>query len=226
VSKSPQSVSINGVITENQQLIADSFQNHFLSTRDKIVSNINNTDDAEENSCIDYLFRAFNNPFPNIIFNHTMISETKKIINSLKTKSSCGYDESLVKILKVSSPFTVLPLKYICNRSIMSGSVPSLLKYSVIKPLFKKGEKNYLKNYRHISLIFIRLSKHVINSAILSLNQYGFRSSFSTEKAIFKLLNDILQASNNKAYVGSIFCNHEKAFDCTNHETEILWNCR
>jgi hypothetical protein len=56
VSKSPQSVSINGVITENWQLIADSFQNHFLSTADKINSNICNIDDAEDNSCIDYLY--------------------------------------------------------------------------------------------------------------------------------------------------------------------------
>jgi hypothetical protein len=52
VSNSPQSVSINGVITENQQLIADSFQNHFLSTVDKLISNISNIDDAEDNSCI------------------------------------------------------------------------------------------------------------------------------------------------------------------------------
>jgi hypothetical protein len=58
VSKSPQSLSINGVITENQQAIADSFQNHFLSTADKIISNINNTDDAEDKGCIDYPYRA------------------------------------------------------------------------------------------------------------------------------------------------------------------------
>jgi hypothetical protein len=64
---------------------------------------------------------------------------------------------------------------------------------------------------------FIRLSKHVTNNAILSPNQY-FRSNLSTEKAIFKLLNDILQAINNKAYVGGIFCDLEKAFDFVNHD--------
>jgi hypothetical protein len=35
---------------------------------------------------------------------------------------------------------------------------------------------------------------------------------------MFKLLNDILLALNNKAYVGGIFCVLEKAFDCVNHD--------
>jgi hypothetical protein len=34
------SVCINGASTENQQVIADSFQSHFLSIADKLVSNI------------------------------------------------------------------------------------------------------------------------------------------------------------------------------------------
>jgi hypothetical protein len=43
---------------------------------------------------------------------------------------------------------------------------------------------------------------------MLSVEQYGFRSNSSMEKASFKLLNDILQAP------GGIFCDLEKAFDC------------
>jgi hypothetical protein len=38
------------------------------------------------------------------------------------------------------------------------------------------------------------------------------------KKAMFKLLNNILHALNNKAYVGGIFCDLEKAFDCVNHD--------
>jgi hypothetical protein len=85
-----------------------------------------------------------------------------------------------------------------------------------------------IKNYRPISLltsfskifekvISIRLSKYIKNY-ILFIDQYGFRSNSSTEKAKFKLLNDILLALNNKAYVGGIFCDPEKAFDCVNHD--------
>jgi hypothetical protein len=78
-----QSVFTDGALTQNQQLIADSFQNYFLSTADKIISNINN-EDIENSNCIDYLYRVFNNPFPNIIFDRTMTRETEKI-KSLKS---------------------------------------------------------------------------------------------------------------------------------------------
>jgi hypothetical protein len=61
-------------------------------------------------------------------------------------------------------------------------------------------------------MIYTRLSKHVKNYNILFIDQYGFRSNSSTEKARFKLLNDFLQALNNKAYVGGLFCDLEKAF--------------
>jgi hypothetical protein len=99
----------------------------------------------------------------------------------------------------------------------------------VVKPLFKKGDNRDIRNYRPISLptsfskifekmIYMRLSKHVIYNAILSSELYGFRSNSSTEKAMFKLLNYILHALNNKAHVGSIFCDFKKAFDCVNHD--------
>jgi trehalose-6-phosphate synthase len=52
-NKSLQSVYINYVLTENQQLIADSFQNYFLSTADKTISNTNNNEDIKDNNCID-----------------------------------------------------------------------------------------------------------------------------------------------------------------------------
>jgi hypothetical protein len=67
-------------------------------------------------------------------------------------------------------------------------------------------------------VIYIRLSKHVKNDVILFIDQYEFRSNSSTEKAMFKLLNGSLHALNNKAYVGGILCDLEKAFDCVNHD--------
>jgi hypothetical protein len=57
--------------------------------------------------------------------------------------------------------------------------------------------------------LYIRLSKHVINSAILSNEQFGFRSNSSTGNATFKLLNYILQALKIKEFVGGIFCDLE-----------------
>jgi hypothetical protein len=145
--------SINGVLTENHQLRADSFQNYFRSTADKITFNITNNEDIEDNNCIDYLYRVFNNPFPNITFDRTTTREIEKIMKSLKCKNSSGYDGISVKILKLCSSFIAAPLNYIFNRSILSGSFPTRLKYSIIKPLLKKGDNKDVKNYRPISLL-------------------------------------------------------------------------
>jgi hypothetical protein len=128
-NKSPRSVCINGALTENHQVTADSFQSHFLWTADEVVSNINNNEDTNDINCSDYLYRALKSPYPNTIFDHTMTKKVDNIIKSLKLKNSCGYDEISVKILKINCPFITASLTYICNRSILSGSFPTRLEH-------------------------------------------------------------------------------------------------
>jgi hypothetical protein len=57
-----------------------------------------------------------------------------------------------------------------------------------------------------------------MSNNILVNEQYGFRSNSSTEKASYKLLNEILTALNNKILVGGIFCELKKAFDYVNFD--------
>jgi hypothetical protein len=52
-----------------------------------------------------------------------------------------------------------------------------------------------------------------MSNNILANEQYGFRSNSSTERASYKLINEILNALNNKILVGGIFCDLMKAFD-------------
>jgi len=105
---------------------------------------------------------------------------------------------------------------------------PPRLKYTTVKPLLKKGDKENVANYRPISLltsfskvferiIYDRLLKHIEMNNILAVEQFGFRTSSSTEKTSYKLTDDILNALNNRLIVEGIFCNVQKAFDCVNH---------
>ena len=48
-------------------------------------------------------------------------------------------------------------------------------------------------------------------------NNMVLGNNLSTEAATFNLLNNILDALNNKYMVGGIFCDLSKAFDCINH---------
>ena len=85
------------------------------------------------------------------MFKNTSPKEIEKIINSLKIQESSGYDEVSTKILKSSAPFISSPLGYICNKSMLSGTFPTRLKYAIVKPLLKKGDKENIANYRPIS---------------------------------------------------------------------------
>ena len=96
---------------------------------------------------------AFQQSFTNIKLKNTTTGEIEKIIKELKSKSSCGCDEITTKILKISSPFIVSPLTYTCNRMLSTGTFPDRLKYSEIKPIYKKGDKTLITNYRPISLL-------------------------------------------------------------------------
>jgi len=85
-------------------------------------------------------------------FNNTSTREIDRIINSLKLKNSHDYDEISIKILK-DRAFIRSPLNYICNKSIQSGIFPTWLKYSIVKPVLKKADRNNVINYKPISLL-------------------------------------------------------------------------
>src|SRR5215469_8730390 len=129
-------------------------------------------------------------------------------MKELKNKNSCGYDEITTKILKISSPFIVSPLTHKCNRMLSTGTFPDRLKYSEIKPIYKKGDKTLITNYRPISLLpvfskifekvlYKRLYYHLTSNSILVKEQFGFRCNSSTETAIYTLINNILSSLNN-----------------------------
>jgi hypothetical protein len=109
------------------------------------------------------------------------------------------------------------------------GTFPERLKYLIIKPIHKKGDKSLLSNYRPIYLLtsfskvvekimYNRLVSHLKKHAILNTNQHGFQEKLSTDNAVYSLTNKILTALNNKSKAKGIFCDIEKAFDCINHD--------
>jgi len=103
------------------------------------------------------------------------------------------------------------------------------LKYAVVKPLFKKGDKTKLCNYKPISILssfskvlekvlYKQLQDRLNKHSILAQEQFGFRSDSSTNKAIYKLITETMNALNSKLIVGGIFFDLEKASDCLNHD--------
>jgi len=88
-----------------------------------------------------------------MVFKSFSTNEIISIIKSLKTKNSFGYDEIRPKILKMSANYISSPLTYICNTAISTGVFPDRLKYSIVNPIFKKGNNSDPANYRPISVL-------------------------------------------------------------------------
>ena len=99
-------------------------------------------------------------------------------------KNSYGYDEIPPKILKISLPYIISPLIYLCNKTTSSGIFPTWLKFSQVALIFKKGDKDKLTNYRPISLLT------------------SFSKSF--EKVIYKRL-DMHMTTNNIFGKGAVW---------------------
>jgi hypothetical protein len=89
------------------------------------------------------------------------------------------------------------------------------MKYTVVKPLFKKGYKSNIFNYRLISILgtfskvfekvmHIQLQEHFNKHSILAEELYGFRND-STTKLYYKLIKEILNAISSKFVIDAIF---------------------
>ena len=78
-----------------------------------------------------------------------------KIIKKLHPKKSFGHDGISSEVLKLGADAIAGPLTLIINTSIATGKFPSRWKLSKIMPIFKKGDKKALENYRPVALLLV-----------------------------------------------------------------------
>ena len=80
-------------------------------------------------------------------------------LQNLKVTKATGLDDISAKYLKMSAPIICKPLTNILNLSIKTNSYPDMLKKAKVSPIFKKGSRAYINNYRRISVLPNALDK-------------------------------------------------------------------
>jgi hypothetical protein len=180
---------------------ANAFNNYFINIVDTLPISKLDIDHA-----VQLTQNSFPQGFPDMPNIPVTESEIICTIKSLKSKDSSGYDGITNRILKVCGQYLGKPLAYIYNISLKQGKFPARLKYSVVVPVFKSGDKMQIVNYRPISLLtgfskifenltYSRIMQHICHNILVS-NLYGFKNGLSTDNAIFKLTESVFKAWN------------------------------
>ena len=148
-------LNTEGKLIKNPQILAETFNDYFSYIVEELVTKIIKQDnnDFSKHSYKQYLVNAFKQPFAPIKLKSVTESEIYEINKSLKWKTSYGYDEVPSWIVKLSMAFISSPLIYICNTMLSTGTLPTWLKFSQVFPLFKKGNKTEMSDYRPVSLL-------------------------------------------------------------------------
>ena len=76
-------------------------------------------------------------------------------IDKVRINKSPGVDEVFSRVLKECKNTISVALTDIFNKSIASGDVPSLWRQANVIPIFEKGDKSVMSNYRLINLTLV-----------------------------------------------------------------------
>lgn len=170
---------------------------------------------------------------PDLSNEHSMNSylattdEILNIIGNLKD-SAAGPDRLKPKVIKLVKHELVVPIKHVVNTSLKKGIFPDKLKEALITPIYKKGAKDLVNNYRPISVlnVFSKVIERVMHKRLVSYceaaniffdRQFGFRSGHSTEMAVTEAVSIITKALNEKVPILAVNMDLSKAFDTIDH---------
>ena len=154
----------------------------------------------------------------------------KKLILSGNSKS-CNLDPIPTKLLKEHLDLLLYTVYNIINGSLQSGVFPTSLKTASVTPLLKKQslDKEIKKNFRPVSNLPY-LGKLIEKAALQQLSAYkesndlyewlqsAYRKNHSTETALVKIMNDVLNAIDSRKCVMLILLDMSACFDTIDHQ--------
>lgn len=158
----------------------------------------------------------------------TSPTEVRSTILNLKN-TSAGLDKVHASYIKDVVDVISGPFAYIVNLIFETGVFPKELKKSKTIPVFKKGDRTMISNYRPISILPFfskvveklleqRLSNYLDQKNIITKRQFGFRHGFSTNLALIALTDKLKKEIDQGKIVGSVFIDFTKAFDTITHD--------
>ena len=208
-----------------RRTIANKFNEYFVS----LASNLNGSIDSQGGMSMNGLptFSQYlaNKVEPSIYLYDTYSLEIEDIIKDFENGKASDIPTILIKkSSKIISP----TLARLYNQYMNAGIFPELFKVGKITPIFKKGNKEVMENYRPVSvlpifgkifekIIYSRLYNFFTKENVISEDQFGFRKLHSTVHALHSSVRKIEGAMENGMHTVGIFIDLSKAFDTLDH---------
>ena len=142
---------------------ADKFNEHFTRFSTDVINN----SAINDSECTIPFSRQ------SLFFSPVIAQDVVEIVNKLKSSNVSSYNEISSNLLKKCRDHICTPLAYIINQSFEQGVFPYRLKEALVIPLFKKGDKHNVENFRPISILptFSKIFQHAINKQLKKLLQ-------------------------------------------------------
>ena len=130
--------------------------------------------------------------------------EIISLIRNINPNKATGSDGISGQMLLLCDDSVILPLKIIFRNILLTSIYPDTRKLANVTPIFKKGDKQQIKNYRPISLlpicgklfekiIFNNLYSYLNANNLITKNQSGFRPGDSTTNQLLYPVNEFIK---------------------------------
>jgi hypothetical protein len=221
----PSSFVVNDEIVKDSNILSELFCKMF------------NDSFSSDNFSPDANFFQYMESLPKFNLNSSLSINDEDIFHEfskLDDDFSSGPDGIPPALLKMCGSTLCKPLAIIFSRSLFEGSFPQLWKTSFISPIFKKGCKKNICNYRPIAKlscipkVFEKLVYNLIKQdcyKVISSRQHGFIKGRSTTSNLLEFSSFCLSSFESRNQVDCVYTDFSKAFDKLSHSL-ILFKLR
>jgi Reverse transcriptase (RNA-dependent DNA polymerase)/Endonuclease-reverse transcriptase len=155
------------------------------------------------------------------------VDEVLSVLQDLDVNKGAGPDGIPPLILKNCASAFAVPLSLLFNRSLSTCVFPDRWKLSYVTPIFKKGRRNNVEDYRGVAILsaipkrfelLVYRTMYDDLKNLISVNQHGFMKNRSTVTNLMEYASFVLNAIEKGWQVDSVYTDFSKAFDRVRHQ--------
>lgn len=150
------------------------------------------------------------------------LGNVEELLSNVDINKNGGPDGIPNVFLRSTARQLAVPLSIIFNKSVTTGIFPSQFKQANVTPIFKKGDKTDVTNYRPICILnsFSKIFEKLVHDRILAFlndlfdkNQHGFMKNRSTLTNTSIFVNSVARNMEANVETHAIYTDFAKAFD-------------